>query len=76
MLGSHSKTTYLGARYRRVARRRGVTRALMAVGHTLLVIVYQVLRKREAYRELGADYFDRLQAEVDARRLGPPGAVE
>lgn len=35
----------------------------MAVGHTLLVIVYQVLRKREAYRELGVDYYDRLQPE-------------
>jgi hypothetical protein len=31
--------------------------------------VYQVLRKREAYRELGADYYDRLQPERLARRL-------
>jgi transposase len=35
----------------------------MAVGHTLLVIVYQVLRRHEAYRELEADYYDRLQPE-------------
>jgi transposase len=60
---SHAKKTYLGARYRRVARRRGVKRALMAVGHTLLVIIYHVLKKREAYRELGADYYHRLQPE-------------
>lgn len=66
---SHSKKTYLGARYRRVARRRGAKRALVAVGHTLLVIVYQVLRKREAYRELGADYYDRLQPERLTRHL-------
>jgi transposase len=66
---SHSKKTYLGARYRRVARRRGAKRALMAVGHTLLVIVYQVLRRREAYRELGADYYDRLQPERLTRQL-------
>ncbi|HVK15493.1 MAG TPA: IS110 family transposase [Fimbriiglobus sp.] len=66
---SHSKTTYLGARYRRVARRRGAKRALMAVGHTLLVIVYQVLRRREAYREIGANYYDRLQPERLARHL-------
>jgi len=66
---SHSKTTYLGARYRRVARRRGAKRALLAVGHTLLVIVYQVLRKREAYRELGGDYYDRLQPERVTRQL-------
>jgi transposase len=66
---SHAKTTYLGARYRRVARRRGVKRALMAVGHTLLVVVYHVLRRREAYRELGADYYDRLQPERLTRHL-------
>jgi transposase len=66
---SHSKTTYLGARYRRVARRRGAKRALLAVGHTLLVIVYQVLRTRGAYRELGADYYDRLQPERLTRHL-------
>lgn len=66
---SRSKKTYLGARYRRVARRRGAKRALMAVGHTLLVIVYQVLRKREKYRELGADYYDRLQPERLTRHL-------
>ena len=41
----------------------------MAVGHTLLVIVYQVLRRREAYRELGADYYDRLQPERLTRHL-------
>ena len=66
---SRSKRTYLGARYRRVARRRGVKRALMAVGHTPLVIVYHVLRKREAYREIGADYYDRLQPERLTRHL-------
>jgi hypothetical protein len=41
----------------------------MAVGHTLLVIVYQVLRRREAYRELGADYYDRLHSERLTRHL-------
>ncbi len=37
---------YLAARYWRVCRRRGPTRALLAVGHTLLVLVYQVLKRR------------------------------
>lgn len=66
---SHSKKTYLGARYRRMARRRGAKRALLAIGHTLLVIVYQVLRHRVAYQELGADFYDRLQPERLARNL-------
>jgi transposase len=66
---AHTKKTYLGARYRRVCRRRGPKRALLAVGHTLLVIVYQVLRQRAAYRELGADYYDRLQPGRLTRHL-------
>ena len=42
---SHAKGTYLAARYRRVCRRRGPKRALLAVGYTLLGIVYQVLKR-------------------------------
>jgi transposase len=66
---SHTKNTYLGARFRRVARRRGAKRALLAVGHTLLVVVYQVLKRREAYRDLGPDYYDHHQPERLTRHL-------
>ena len=66
---SHAKGSYLASRYRRVCRRRGPKRALLAVGHTLLVIVYQVLKRRAPYRELGADYYDRLEPERLARQL-------
>jgi transposase len=66
---SHAKGSYLAARYRRVCRRRGPKRALLAVGRTLLVIVYQVLRRRAPYRELGADFYDRLEPERLARLL-------
>jgi hypothetical protein len=52
-----------------VCRRRGPKRALLAVGHTLLVIVYQVLKRRAPYRELGADFYDRLEPERLARQL-------
>jgi len=61
---SHTKNTYLSAQYHRLAGRRGKKRALVAVGHTLLVIVYHVLRDQTTYRELGADYFDRLGVGV------------
>ncbi len=66
---SHAKGTYLAARYRRVCRRRGPKRALLAVGHTLLLIVYQVLKRRAPYRELGPDYYDRLEPDRLARQL-------
>ncbi len=66
---AHTKGTYLSAQYHRLAARRGAKRALVAVAHTLLVIVYHVLTTGELYRELGADYFDQRNKEALARRL-------
>ena len=66
---SHSKGTYLQAQYRRLAARRGRGRALVGVAHTLLGIIYHVLRDGTAYRELGGDYFDRLQGDRLTRHL-------
>jgi transposase len=58
---SHAKDSYLSAQYRRLAARRGKKRALVAVGHSLLVIIYRLLKDEVAYSDLGADYFDRLE---------------
>lgn len=66
---SHTKHTYLGAQYRRLAGRRGKKRALVAVGHTILVMIYHVLREGTRYQELGEDYFDRLDGERLTRSL-------
>jgi transposase len=66
---SHTKQTYLSAQYRRLAGRRGKKRALVALGHTILVMIYHLLRKGTTYSELGADYFDRLDTERLTRTL-------
>lgn len=66
---SHTKHTYLAAQYRRLAGRRGKKRALVALGHTILVMIYHVLREGSAYAELGEDYFDRLDSERLTRSL-------
>ena len=58
---SHTKNTYLSSQYRRLAGRRGKKRAIVAVGHTMLVIIYHMLAKNLDYQELGHDYLDRLQ---------------
>ena len=50
---------YLGAQSRRLARRRGSKRAAVAVAHSILVIVYHLLRDGTRYQERGADYFDK-----------------
>jgi transposase len=60
---SHSKHTYLASQYRRLAGRRGQKRALVAVGHSILVIFYHMLKQGTTYAELGGDFFDRLEPE-------------
>jgi transposase len=67
---SRTKNSYLGARYRRLAARRGKKKALVAVGHSLLVIFYHMLKYDGLeYKDLGADYFDRLEPERLQRYL-------
>jgi transposase len=66
---SHTKGTYLAAQYRRLAKRRGRKRALVAVGHTLLGIIYHVLKRGTTYQELGPEFLDRLEPERLTRQL-------
>ena len=66
---SHTKGTYLAAQYRRLAKRRGCKRALVAVGHTLLVIMYHVLKRGTTYAELGPDFLERLEPARLTRQL-------
>jgi transposase len=74
---SHSHTSYLGARYRRINKRRGPKRAAIAVAHTILVIAYHILRDEVAFQDLGPAYFDRLddgrQKRYYLRRLAALG---
>jgi hypothetical protein len=59
---SRTKGNYLHAQYHRLARRRGKYKAILAVAHSVLVVAYHILRDRRPYTDLGADYFDRLDA--------------
>lgn len=66
-----------------MAARKGKKRAIVAVGHTILVIVYHVLKTKQPYRELGADYWERTKAAQLKRylvqrleRLGLPVPVQ
>jgi transposase len=66
---SHTKRTYLSAHYRRLAQRRGKKRALVAVGHTLLTVIYHVLKHHKEYHDLGPDYYEQLEPERLRRYL-------
>lgn len=58
MTAGRSKTTALGARYRRLAKRIGKKKAAVAVARHLLIIVYHVIKDGANYQEHGADHLD------------------
>jgi len=60
---ARTRDTYLGAQFRRIARRRGLYKAIVAVAHSVVVIIYHMLRTGQPYADLGPDYFDRLDAD-------------
>ena len=50
--------TFFAQRYKRQAARRGKKRALMALAHEILKVVYHVLKEQCDYVELGVNYID------------------
>ena len=67
---SRTKDSYFKAQYGRLAGRRGRKRAAMAVGHTLLGVIYHLLKDPQLhYQDLGGDYFDTLNPERLSRHL-------
>ncbi len=67
---SASRTdTFLGERYQRIARRRGKKRALVAVGRSILVIVWHLLSDPDAqFQDLGANFYDTRLGTERAKR--------
>ncbi len=69
---SHTSDTYIAAQFRRFRRRfgtKGEAKAIFAVAHTLVVIIWHVLAEGRPYDELGADYFDRRNDRARQRYL-------
>jgi transposase len=64
---ARTKDSYLRAQYYRLKSRRGAKRAALAVGHSILVAVYYMLRDGTAYQDLGADFFNQLSADRIAK---------
>ena len=57
---SHTRDTYLAAKYRRIATRRGPMRANVAVQRALLVAIWNIATTNTTYHDPGGDYFTRL----------------
>ena len=63
------KESYLAAFYRRVAARRGKKKAIVALAHKILVIVYNLLKTGEMYEERGIVALDACQKDRLLQRL-------
>ena len=77
--GAGRTDTFLGARYRRIARRRGKKKAIVATGRSILVIIWNLLADPDAsYHDLGADHYHRhtntaRKKQAHIRQLEAPG---
>jgi transposase len=65
---SRTKGTYLSALYHRLAARRGAKRAIIAVAHAILRIIYSLLRHKSSYKDLGDKYFDERNRQSVVQR--------
>jgi transposase len=69
-MGASKTKTFLGSRYRRIVKRRGKQRALVAVGNSILTVAYHLLLDPQArFVDLGVDFHDRLHPQRRTRQL-------
>lgn len=59
---ARTKNSYFKSQYHRLAARRGKKKAIVAVAHSIAVIIYHVLKYKKPFFDLGADYFDKLNS--------------
>lgn len=65
---ARTKGTYLGVYYKRIARRRGPKRALVAVMHKILIAVWHMLTHDISYQDLGPEYFNQQPGQAERRK--------
>jgi transposase len=64
---SHKKNSYFQAHAHNLMRRRGRKRGLVAVAHSLLLVIYHMLKRGTEYYDLGPDFLDRLREQYLVR---------
>ena len=65
---TRTKGTYLRSKYDSLVGRRGKKRALVAIGHKILIAAYFILKDKVAYKELGAEFLQELKKEKQIKR--------
>ena len=63
------KQSFFSAQFYRISARRGSKRAYVAVAHSILIAIYNVLSKGEVFRDLGSDYYDQFNKEHKANSM-------
>jgi transposase len=66
---TRKKGSYLGVLYRRIRARRGHQKAVMAVAHQILTVIYHMLRDNQPYHEPGLASYDEKRKPEVTRRL-------
>ena len=69
LAAARTKNSYLAAQYQRLRGRRGHSKAVMAVSHSILTAAWHMLQTGELYNDLGSDYFTRQNPDRLTRRL-------
>ena len=60
---TRKKNFYLSAQFKRLAARRGVKQAVMAMAHTMLIVGYHMLKTGQGYYELGGNYLEQINKD-------------
>ena len=68
MSAARSHDTYLTAKYRRIAARRGPIKAIVALEHAMLIALWHMLRDGEFYAEPGGDFYTRRDPDKAKNR--------
>lgn len=66
---ARTRGSYFQAQFHRLKGRHGPKKAICAVAAAILTTIYHMLKDGTAYRDLGADHFDRRQSQTKASRL-------
>lgn len=65
---TRTKKTYLRSKYDSLVGRRGKKRALIAVGHKILIAAYFILKDKTPYKELGGEYLENRKKDKQIQR--------